>query len=103
LESGSRRQWPAPLIMRTEAAAAAPVGGDRFLSTIEALRVITLREAARFNGLSIDSLRRHHGHLFVRTSTNRIGARLIDALRIARPIESSPEAAERSELRLPGG
>jgi hypothetical protein len=50
------------------------------ISSVELRRVVPLREAARLRGISIDTLRRHHRHLFVRVSPGRIGMRLADVL-----------------------
>jgi hypothetical protein len=39
-----------------------------------------LQEAARLRGVSIDTLKRHHRHQFIRLSERRLGMRLADVL-----------------------
>jgi hypothetical protein len=56
--------------------------GQAELSALDLEKIITLTEAAAFTGLSKDSLRRHHKHLFRRLSPKRIGIKLKDALTI---------------------
>jgi hypothetical protein len=46
----------------------------------EKRRIVSLQEAARLRGVSIDTLKRHHRHQFVRLSERRLGMRLADVL-----------------------
>ena len=59
------------------------------LAGLEGERVISLAEAGRLNDLSIDTLKRNHTALIVRTSAGRLGMRLKDALAIAQPLNAA--------------
>ena len=48
---------------------------------IEMERIAPLKEAARLKGISVDTLRRHYRHLFVKISPRRLGMRIRDALK----------------------
>ncbi len=52
----------------------------RELSALELLRVITLAEASRLSGLSLDTLKRTYPNKIIRLSERRVGMRLKDAL-----------------------
>jgi hypothetical protein len=52
---------------------------DRWFE-LEKKRVVSLQEAARLRGVSIDTLKRHHRHQFIRLSERRLGMRLADVL-----------------------
>jgi hypothetical protein len=47
-------------------------------------RILSLREAAMLNNISVDTLRRRYGHLIRKLSPRRDGVKLRDALSIAR-------------------
>jgi hypothetical protein len=49
---------------------------------IEFERIVTLDEAAKLAGISVDGLRRHYAHLIRRLSPRRVGMRVRDALSI---------------------
>jgi hypothetical protein len=59
---------------------------SELLSGLEGERVTHLSEAARLNGVSIDTLRRQHSNKIVKMSDKRVGMRLKDALSLAQPI-----------------
>jgi hypothetical protein len=55
------------------------------LTAVELRRKISVAEAARLNGISVDSFRRHYGHLIKRITKQRVGVVLRDALAIGWP------------------
>ena len=52
------------------------------LTALELRRKITVAEAARLNGISADSFRRHYPHLIKKITKQRVGVVLRDALAI---------------------
>jgi hypothetical protein len=50
------------------------------LPLVERLRIVSLAEASRLSGISIDGIRRHHAEKLIRLSPRRLGIRLGDAL-----------------------
>jgi hypothetical protein len=65
------------------------------LPLIERLRIISLPEAARLAGCSVDNLKRHHADRLIRLSPRRLGMRLQDALMLNRNT-TLPEKVETS-------
>jgi hypothetical protein len=58
---------------------------------IELQRIISLQEAARLKGVSIDTLKRHNRQKIIQLSPRRLGMRLCDVL------SDPPIAAETAE------
>lgn len=54
------------------------------LGLLELEKIVSLNEAATLAGISVDGLRRHHGHLIRRLSPRRVGVKLRDALAIGK-------------------
>jgi hypothetical protein len=55
---------------------------DPKLLAVEMRRIVSLKEAARLRGVSVDTLRRTLGGKILRLSTRRLGMRVGDALAI---------------------
>jgi hypothetical protein len=70
-------------------AKAALMTKSELISSIEGMRVISLPEAARLNGISVDTIRRQHPDKILKMSDKRIGMRLKDALSLARPLDAA--------------
>lgn len=49
---------------------------------LENSRLVSLREAARLRGVSVDTLKRNHGDKIVRLSKRQLGMQLKDALQL---------------------
>ena len=47
---------------------------------VELQRIVDLKEASRLSGLSVDSIKRHHGDKIIDLSPRRRGMRVRDAL-----------------------
>jgi hypothetical protein len=58
---------------------------DNFTASqwLELQRIVSLPEASRLSGLSIDSLKRHYRSKFIQLSERRFGMRVADALMLA--------------------
>jgi hypothetical protein len=58
---------------------------DNFTASqwMELQRIVSLPEASRLSGLSIDSLKRHYRNKFIQLSERRYGMRVADALMLA--------------------
>jgi len=54
------------------------------LDWIELQRIVDLKEAARLSGLSVDSIKRHHGAKIIDLSPRRRGMRIGDALLLSK-------------------
>jgi hypothetical protein len=52
-------------------------------SWIELLRIVSLKEAARYSGLSVDTIKRRYAEKIIELSPRRRGLRLRDALLMA--------------------
>jgi hypothetical protein len=52
------------------------------MSPLELRRIMPLKEAAKFTGMSVDTLQRHHADKIRRLSPRRLGMRVADALQI---------------------
>lgn len=52
------------------------------LRTLEPMRIILLPDVAKFLGVSVETLTRHHGDKIVRISPRRRGMRVRDVLAI---------------------
>ncbi len=50
------------------------------LPPVEQLKIISLAEASRLSGMSLDGLRRHHADKIIKLSPRRLGMRQGDAL-----------------------
>jgi hypothetical protein len=50
---------------------------------IELRRIVSLKEASRLSGLSIDTLKRRHAAKIIKLSPRRCGMRLEDALNLS--------------------
>ena len=50
------------------------------LSFLERNRIVTLKEAAKLRGTSVDTLRRNESHKFVKIGSRLLGMRVSDAL-----------------------
>jgi hypothetical protein len=61
---------------------------SQLLAGVEGERIISLTEASRLAGVSIDTIKRRHGGKIVRMSTKRIGMRLRDVLTLAQPLDA---------------
>jgi hypothetical protein len=62
---------------------------SQMLSGIEGERIVSLTEASRLAGVSIDTLKRRHGDKIVRMSEKRIGMRLRHVLGLAQPLDAA--------------
>jgi hypothetical protein len=62
---------------------------SELLVGLEGERIISLSEAARLNGTSVDTLKRHHSDKIVRMSDKRVGMRLKHALTLAQPLNAA--------------
>jgi hypothetical protein len=51
-------------------------------SWLELQRIITLQEASRLSGMSLDTLKRRHSDKIIQLSPRRLGMRVRDALRL---------------------
>jgi hypothetical protein len=60
---------------------------SELLAGLEGERIISLNEAARLNGTSVDTLRRCHSDKIVKMSEKRVGMRLKHALTLAQPLD----------------
>jgi hypothetical protein len=49
---------------------------------VELQRIVSMEEAARLSGMSIDTLKRRHAEQIIKLSPRRLGMRLRDALRL---------------------
>jgi hypothetical protein len=56
------------------------------LAGIEAQRIISLKEASRLAGVSVDTLRKHYHNLIVRVGPKRVGMRLSDVLSLGQSV-----------------
>jgi hypothetical protein len=55
-------------------------GGPPLEDWIELQRIISLKEAARYSGLSVDTIKRRHSDKIIELSPRRRGMRLRDSL-----------------------
>jgi hypothetical protein len=62
---------------------------SELLAGLEGERIISLPEAARLNGTSVDTIRRRHADKILRMSDKRVGMRLKDALGLAQPLDAA--------------
>jgi hypothetical protein len=62
---------------------------SQLLAGIEGERIVSLVEASRLAGVSIDTLKRRHGDKIVRMSAKRIGMRLRHVLSLAQPLDAA--------------
>jgi hypothetical protein len=61
---------------------------SQLLAGVEGERIVSLVEASRLAGVSIDTLRRRHSDKILRVSTKRIGMRLRHVLDLGRPLDA---------------
>jgi hypothetical protein len=52
----------------------------QLLAGVEGQRIVSLKEASRLAGVSVDTLRKHYKALIVRVGPKRVGMRLNDVL-----------------------
>jgi hypothetical protein len=62
---------------------------SQLLAGVEGERIVSLVEASRLAGISIDTIRRRHGDKIVRMSAKRIGMRLRHVLGLAEPLDAA--------------
>jgi hypothetical protein len=62
---------------------------SELLAGLEGERIISLPEAARLNGTSVDTLKRRHSDKIVKMSDKRVGMRLKHALTLAQPLNAT--------------
>jgi hypothetical protein len=61
----------------------------QMLSGIEGERVVSLLEASRLSGVSVDTLRRRHSDKILRISTKRLGMKLRVVLSLGQPLTAA--------------
>jgi hypothetical protein len=69
------------------------------LTPLELRRKIAVKEAARLNGISEATFRRHFGHLVKKITTRRDGVELSDAINLPPPPAHKPKRAGPSHVK----
>ena len=72
----------------SKSSAALAQSTSQLLAGVEGERIISLVEASRLAGISIDTIRRRHGELILKVSSRRIGMRLRHVLSLAQPLNA---------------